>query len=114
MDLGQDTSFAHKVLDAVAVRSKVVMHNLANEGTPGFKKYVVEFEDQLRAELKGDKDFSSISPEVTRDESGTPGQNNVSEFDEMAILEKTRALHEIFTKRIGGYFSSMNKAIFGR
>jgi flagellar basal-body rod protein FlgB len=114
IDLGQDTAFAHRVLDAASVRSKVVMHNLANDSTPGFKRYVVEFEDELREALSAGGDAGDVFPRVSRDESGAEGVNNVSEFEEMAVLEKTRALHEIFTKRIGGYFTGMNKAIFGR
>ena len=114
IDVGQETAFTHRVLDAISARSKIAMHNLANKNTPGFKRYVVRFEDQLREALKEGGDFREVKPVVERDESGQPGVNNVTEFDEVAIMEKTRALHEIFSKRMGGYFKSVNKAIRGR
>ncbi len=114
IEVGQDTAFSHRVLDAIAMRSKVAMHNLANKNTPGYKRYVVRFEEQLREALEDEKGFREVRPMVERDESGSAGVNNVSEFDEIAIMEKTRALHEVFTKRIGGYFSGVNKAIRGR
>ncbi len=109
-----DTAFAHRVLDAIAMRMRVAMHNLTNKNTDGYKRYVVHFEDELRNALENGSDFKAVHPRITRDESGGPGVNNVSEFDEMAIMEKTRALHEIYSKRVGGYFRSVNRAIHGR
>ena len=55
-----------------------------------------------------------MHPQVQQDSSGRPGENNVSVYDELALIEKVKLLHEIFTKRAGGYFNHMNKAIFGR
>jgi flagellar basal-body rod protein FlgB len=114
MDLTKDTAFAHRVLDALSLRSKVAMHNIANQNTPGYKRYFVTFEEQLRKASAEGKDVGKVYPEVQRDESGRDGVNNVSVYDELSILEKVKLLHEIFTRRAGGYFSDMNKAIFGR
>ncbi len=114
MDLTEDTTFAHRVLDALSLRSRVAMHNIANQNTPGYKRYVVSFEEQLRRVSQGGGDINSVRPEVLRDDSGGPGVNNVSVYDELSTLEKVKLLHEIFTRRVGGYFSHMNKAIFGR
>ena len=114
MDLTKDTAFTHRVLDALSLRSKVVMHNIANQNTPGYKRYHVSFEEQLREAARSGKPAGTVYPRVLRDESGGPGENNVSVYDELAILEKVKLLHEIFTKRAGRYFSHMNKAIYGR
>ena len=114
IEAGTDTAFTHRVLDAISLRSKIAMHNLANKHTPGYKRYVVHFEDALREALSDGGDFRKVQPRVERDESGRPGVNNVVEFDEVATMEKTRALHEIFSKRMGGYFNSVKKAIRGR
>ncbi len=114
MDLTQDTAFAHRVLDALSLRSKVAMHNIANQNTPGYKRYYVSFEEQLRAASEQGKGIDTVRPEVLRDDSGRPGVNNVSVYDELSMLEKVKLLHEIFTRRAGGYFSHMNRAIFGR
>lgn len=113
-DPGSDTAFAHSVLDAIATRMRVAMHNLTNKSTVGYKRYVVHFEDELKNAIESGGDFKAVRPRITRDESGGPDVNNVSEFDEMAIMEKARALHEIYSKRVGGYFNSVNRAIHGR
>lgn len=114
MELTKGTAFAHRVLDALALRSKVAMHNIANQNTPGYKRYYVSFEEQLRAASQQGKDIGKVQPEVLRDDSGEPSVNNVSVYDELSTLEKVKLLHEIFTRKAGGHFSHMNKAIFGR
>jgi flagellar basal body rod protein FlgG len=113
IELAKDTAFSHRVLDAISARTKMAMHNLANKNTPGYKRYVVQFEDRLRAALKDGGDFGGVRPVIERDTSGSPEANNVSEFDEVAVIEKARALHDIFTKRIGGYFGTLNRSIRG-
>ena len=42
------------------------------------------------------------------------GVNNVSLVEEAALLDKTKLLHEFATRRMGSYFGTINKAIFGR
>lgn len=114
MDLVNDTAFTHRVLDALSLRSKVAMHNIANQNTPGYKRYFVSFEEQLREATGRGDDVGSVHPQVERDVSGREGENNVSVYDELAVLEKVKLLQEIFSRRAGGYFSHMNKAISGR
>ncbi len=103
-----------QLLDALALRAKVAMHNIANQNTPGFKRYEVSFEAELGQALASGGDGQDVRPTVTRDESGQPGVNNVSAVDEQATLEKVRMLNDIFTRRAGSYFQRMNRAIFGR
>ncbi len=38
----------------------------------------------------------------------------MSLMDEMAVLDKVRLLHDVFTRRLGSQFSQLNRAIFGR
>lgn len=117
IDLDRDTAFAQKMLDVLALRTKTAIHNVANQNVPGFKRQEVRFEDALRdaqARDGNDVDIGSIEPSVVRDESGEPGQNNVVLMEELTILGKTQLLHEVMTRRAGSYFSTLNKAIFGR
>ncbi|SMB93961.1 flagellar basal-body rod protein FlgB [Thermanaeromonas toyohensis ToBE] len=44
-----------KVLEAAALRQRVIAHNLANANTPGFKRYYVTFEESLRRALRGEQ-----------------------------------------------------------
>jgi flagellar basal body rod protein FlgB len=114
IDFDRDTALTQKLLDALDARAKASMHNIANQNVPGFKRYVVRFEELLKNELEDGGSVANVNPIVERDESGPPGENNVSIVDEMALLDKTKLLHEFVARRAGGYFNVMNRAIFGR
>jgi flagellar basal-body rod protein FlgB len=113
IDFDKGLDVGARVLDATATRTKVILHNIANQNTPGYKAYRVSFESQLRDAHEQGRDLADVHPVVMRDESGTPGQNNVSLQEELALLEKVTMLHELFTRRVGGYFRHLNKAIRG-
>jgi flagellar basal-body rod protein FlgB len=115
IDFDRDTAFAQKMLDVLSMRTKTAIHNIANQNVPGFKRSEVRFEDLLReAESTGRGDITTVVPEVVRDDSGAPGQNNVVLMDELAVLGKVSLLHDVMSRRAGSYFSTLNKAIFGR
>ncbi len=114
IDFEGDLGFTQRVLDTIAVRYRVIQHNLANENTPGFKRYFVTFEEELRKAHEVGEVLSEVYPVVRRDTSGPPSQNNVSAVDELALLQKVDLVHELFSRRAGGYFSHINKAIYGR
>ena len=114
IDFDGDTAFTQRMLDVLARRSKAALHNIANQNVPGFKRYEVRFEDLLReAQAKGD-DPAAVEPLVTRDLSGPPGANNVVVMEELSLLGKTALMHDVMTRRAGGYFATLNKAILGR
>ena len=114
IDFDRGLGISMRVLDATAVRTRVILHNIANQHTPGYKRYQVRFEELLRDAQAAGKHGSEVHPEVVRDESGPPGENNVSVIEELALLEKVALIHDLFTRRAGGYFSHLNKAIIGR
>ncbi len=114
IDFDRDTAFAQRLLDVLGARTKAALHNVANQNVPGFKRYEVRFEDMLREAQAGGRDGDDVEPVTERDLSGAPGQNNVVLLEELAILGKTALLHDVMTRRAGGYFATLNKAIFGR
>lgn len=114
IDFDRDTAFTQRMLDVLDTRTKAAMHNIANQNVPGFKRYEVRFEDLLRDGIARGKDAADVEPEVVRDESGPPGQNNVVLMDELALLNKTSLLTDVMTRRAGSYFATLNKAVFGR
>lgn len=114
IDFEHDTTLTRKMLDVLDERVQRSMHNIANQNTPGFKRYVVRFEDLLRRELADGGDASTVQPVVERDTSGPPEMNNVSLVEETATLEKARLLYEVMTRRAGSYFKQLNSVIFGR
>lgn len=114
IDFDRDTALTARMLDALDVRAKAVLQNIANQNVPGFKRYVVRFEDVLKQRLDDGGDVAGVAPVVERDTSGPPGQNNVSLVDETTLLDKTRLLQDFVTRRAGSYFGNLNRAIFGR
>ena len=112
--IDSEMALTQRVLDAVTVRSKVAMHNIANQNTPGFKRYRVSFEEELRTALERGREVEGVYPRVSRDTSGPMGQNNVSVADELATLDKIKMIHDVFSRRAGGYFAHINKAIRGQ
>lgn len=114
IDFDKDTAFTQRVLSALTARSKMALHNIANQNTKGFKRYEVRFEDLLAEAKSGDRDLAEVEHEVVRDTSGRPGKNNVVLMEELALLGKTALLQDVMTRRLGGYASHINKAIFGR
>jgi flagellar basal body rod protein FlgB len=114
IDLDHDTAFQQRMLDVLGARARATLHNIANQHVEGFKRYTVRFEDLLRDAQDKGQDLASVEPETQRDQSGPPGENNVVLMEELATLNKTTLLQEVMTRRIGGYFSTLNKAIYGR
>ena len=114
IDINGDTAFTHNTLDALSARSKAAIHNIANQNVPGFKRYTVSFEEKLREAVEAGRGEGTVKAEVQRDTSGPPGENNVVVMEELALLGKTSILHDYMARRAGGYFSFINKAIFGR
>lgn len=114
IDFDHDTAFTQRMLDVLSRRAKASLHNIANQNTPGFKRYEVRFEDLLKQAQEKGEDVDAVEPVVRRDESGAPGVNNVQLMEELSILGKTSLLHDVMTRRAGSYFSTLNKAIFGR
>lgn len=114
IDFDGDTAFTQRMLDVLGRRTKAALHNIANQNVPGFKRYQVRFEDLLRETRQKGGDEKAVEAIVERDQSGPPGVNNVVLMEELSILGKTSLLHDMMTRRAGGYFSTLNKAIFGR
>ncbi len=113
IDFDKDIAQSRHVIDALVTRAKVVMHNITNANTPGYKAHRVRFEEMLRDAHDGGGKTADVTHEVIRDESGAPGANNVSTFEEFALLEKVKTLHDIYTRKTRGYFRKLNNAISG-
>jgi flagellar basal body rod protein FlgB len=114
IDFDRDLTFQRRMLDVLDARTKASLHNVANQNTPGFKRYVVQFEDLLREAQNDGRPLDSVEPVTERDRSGPVGQNNVALQEELSILGKTSLLHDLMTRRVGSYFSTLNKAVLGR
>ena len=113
-NINTDTAFTEHTLDALQARAKATIHNIANQNVKGFKRFEVRFEDMLREAVDSGQKIGSVEPVLQRDTSGGEGQNNVVMLEELTLLGKTELMHDYMLRRAGGYFKTMNKAIFGR
>src|SRR5690606_546907 len=111
LELGKRFEENMRVLDAMAMRANAIAHNIANQNTPGFKRFEVVFEEQLRA--KG-ADATEVTPRLRRDMSGPPGTNNVVVTHELAEFDKVRLIYDLFSRRVAGQLAQMNRAIGAR
>ncbi|MCL6559017.1 MAG: flagellar basal body rod protein FlgB [Firmicutes bacterium] len=119
-----------KSLDAGALRQRVIANNIANFNTPGFKKSVVSFEDQLKNAL-GDQNFQlaathpkhfggvpslyGLAPEITIDRSTsmrTDG-NNVDADQEMTSLVVNVIKYRSAADRLSEKMSLLSYVITG-
>ncbi len=113
IDFEGDIGATRNVVDALHARARATLHNLANQNTPGYQAYRVRFEDLLRGAQQSGRDPGAVTHEIVRDTSGPPGVNNVSPMKELALLDKSRILADVFTRRARGYFKNLNHAIYG-
>jgi flagellar basal-body rod protein FlgB len=115
--LSNELSMMSKLMDAAAVRTRVIAHNMANVNTPGFKRSEVNFEASLSEAIKkGDRALlEKLEPEVQVTEGGKakPDGNNVYMEDEIADLVKTTILYNTLNRLIDGKISSLKLAIRG-
>ena len=90
------------LLDAAALRARVLAGNIANQNTPGYTRQVVRFEELLRSAVergRGSAELARIQPSVEKD-TQTPGRadgNNVELELELSAARENRLLYEMYT-----------------
>jgi flagellar basal-body rod protein FlgB len=103
------------LLDATALRQKVLSNNLANSDTPGFIRQDVEFEQQLSdAVQRGD--VPNVKPEVVEDNQ-SPARadgNNVSVEHELSEMSKNAMVQQFAIQMMQTKLSIARSAITGR
>ena len=111
-----------KQLDGCALQNKVIASNIANIGTPNYKRLTVDFQKELSEAISEAKDSVDLSKKVedidpqieidpTRlDESGA---NNVDIDHEMADLAKNQLQFSISARIISDTIQEVDKSING-
>jgi flagellar basal-body rod protein FlgB len=124
----QPMELTARVMDLRLERQNVVMANLANLHTPGYRARRLEFEQELQAALKqgagrltrtSDKhmpvafDPDSFDPRLLREfrPSVVQGQDSVDLDREMALLAKNTLLYNALATVIHKGFDGMSKVI---
>ena len=88
-----------RMMTATALRSRVLMNNLANENTPGFKRRDVDFEGRLRDALAQSREAAlAVEPRIVEDLVTPPRAdgNNVTEELELNALRESQLLFDTY------------------
>lgn len=110
------TDLLARVLDAAALRHRVIANNIANVNTPGFKRLDVSFEDELAKVLAGGGDVRGVKPTVAEDPTAPERvDGNTVDIDrEMGMLSKNSLLYTAASQILVARMSAMRSAITGR
>jgi flagellar basal-body rod protein FlgB len=109
-----------KVIDASAIKHKVIANNIANVNTPGYKRLDVDFESELKNALRGNGivDISSVKPKivVAKGSENTLLRNDGNNVDievEVSELVKNTLTYNIYVQLMSKKFMALKLAISG-
>lgn len=105
-----------KLMDATALRQKVLSNNLANANTPGYLRKEVEFSSKLAKALDGGvASILKVTPDVVIDENARVDDrgNSVSLQKELGEMTQNGLLYDFATQMTSQKFGLLRKAITG-
>ena len=119
MDIFKGIRKAERLLDYAWKRHKVLLSNLANADTPGYRRRDVEFKREVDFFKLKRTDPRHIKPERERTfrvfEVKKPlrgnDKNNVSIEEEMAKLSQNRIAYEVYMRMVSGSIEKLNSVI---
>jgi flagellar basal-body rod protein FlgB len=106
-----------RLMDAAALRHRVLAQNVANVNTPGYTRREVAFEADLAKALAAPgADATAVEPTVTTDESAPARAdgNNVDVDKEMGAISKNALLYQAAAQIVASRVASLRAAITGR
>lgn len=113
--IGRDlpSRIVEKALDAAATRQRVLAHNIANVGTPGFKRSRVDFEAELAQALAGGGNPDEVRATVVQetDSIGRPDGNNVDIEAESVKMAENQIWYAALTRQISDHFARLRMVI---
>lgn len=103
------------LLDATALRHRVLTGNLANAETPGYLRQDVQFEAELASAVQSG-DFATFDPTIQTDKTRAvrADGNNVQLDEELAELNKNALLHQTALQILQSRMAMERSAITGR
>lgn len=95
-------------IDALAMQQKLILHNLANADTPGFKAKSVEFQDILAQSRRGENGDYHLYATVYEDNNPMrPDENTVDADKESLALYQNYVQQLAIYNKIGEQFTNM-------
>ena len=105
-----------QVMDAAALRHKVIANNIANVNTPGYKRLDVEFEQTLAKALSTGVPAAEVKPTIVQDDSNAERvDGNTVDIDrEMGQLNQNSLLYTAASQILANQIAQLRSAITGR
>ncbi len=128
-DIFRDTKYLEKGLDASWTRHQVILNNIANADTPGFKTSHVEFEDAFKQALEqgdfaarktrkghmniGSPSVDDVPVQIVQDSNTTMRMdgNNVDIDHEMTELAKNNIYYDTLVQKLTSEYNRLRLAI---
>jgi flagellar basal-body rod protein FlgB len=113
-----DIQLMEKLLDATALRQRVLANNLANINTPQFKRRDVQFRDMLAKAMESadPHKMDNMKPAIVEDMTSLsrPDGNNVSMQKELGEMTENGMLYQLASQIVKKKFDGITRAIKGR
>lgn len=111
----QTTGALVRLLDATALRHRVLSNNLANSDTPGYVRQEVSFENDL-AEAVQRGEPQTFEPNISEDRTAAPrgDGNNVTLERELAELNKNALTQQMAIQLLQTKLAMQRMAITGK
>jgi flagellar basal-body rod protein FlgB len=104
-----------QLLDAAALRHRVIAQNVANVNTPGYRRRAVEFEADLAKALAAPAGTAHVKPKVVIEDGPERVDGNTVDVDrEMSALGKNALLYQAAATIMQSRVASLRAAISGR
>jgi flagellar basal-body rod protein FlgB len=104
-----------QMLDAAALRHRVIAQNVANVNTPGYRRREVTFEADLAKALAAPGPTAPVKPKVVIADGPERVDGNTVDIDlEMNSLSKNALLYQAATQVIANRVAALRSAISGR
>ncbi|MCL5268221.1 MAG: flagellar basal body rod protein FlgB [Bacteroidetes bacterium] len=112
-----------KEMDAFAIQNKAIASNIANIGTPNYRRVYVSFQNELSSAIADSNNDVSLSrnveqvqPELKVDPNSflASGANNVSIEQEMADLAKNQLKFKLAARLMSDTLNLIDKSINGQ
>ena len=115
MDTVSGLGVLTQLMDAAALRHRVIAQNVANVNTPGYRRREVAFEDSLAKALASPGSRPHVTPQVVVVDGPERVDGNTVDIDrEMGDLTKNALLYQAAAQIVSSRVASLRAAISGR
>jgi len=98
-----------RAMDTYTLRQRVTAGNIANADTPGFKKHIVDFEEELQRVKNGEgvRGMKEVTPIIVETD------QEIELEDELIEMADTQARVQLVTRSLRHHFELMKNGITG-